>query len=370
MPVAARPAKAIPFGPMGHDNSKTGGEPGRNVSALDVAREAGVSMSAVSRVFTPGASVSAKMRARVLAAAEKLDYVPNVLARSLMTQRTNLVGVILSNFRNPLYLTVLDHFTQQLQQRGLRMILLNISEDDDLDAMARMVMQYRIDGLVVSAGAISPVIAEQCMRRQIPLVAFARRPRSGKMHVVCADNVAGGRMAARRLIEAGHTRFGLITGAKMASTSIERGKGFTDEVKEAGLDVDHVVHATEYSYKAGTEAARQVLSRDDRPEAVFCASDLLAFAVIDYARGKLGLSVPGDLSVIGFDDIELAATDAYNLTTIRQPIEQMVQETLELLTRQMASWTDGWSSRIMACTRVERGTVRAGGATPDQTPPE
>ena len=325
---------------------------------MDVAEEAGVSMSAVSRVFTPGASVSARMRARVSEAADKLGYMPNVLARSLMTQRTHLVGIIQANFNNPVYLTFLDHFTRTLQQRGLRTLLLNVSNENDLEAMSRLVLQYSVDGLVVSAGAISPFITEQCIKRTIPLVAFARRPRSGQLNIVCADNIAGGRMAARRLIDAGHRTFGFVGGPARASTSEDRGKGFRTEVEEAGFTVNASTNASDYGYEAGVEAAREILSRESCPDAIFCASDITAFGVLDVARHEFGYSVPRDLSVVGFDDVNLAAASSYNLTTVSQPVEAMVTETIDILEQQMEMWTGAWETRLMACRIIERGTVR------------
>lgn len=325
---------------------------------MEVAQEAGVSLSAVSRVFTPGASVSARMRERVMAAAQKLDYTPNVLARSLMTQRTRLIGVILANFSNPIYLTILGHITQDMQQRGLRALLLNVSNEDDLESMAQLVLQYSVDGLIVSAGAISPTIAERCNKRNIPLVAFARQPKHGNLNVVCADNVAGGRLAARQFINADHQKISFLAGPATASTSLDRGRGFVDELKDAGLNLHSQIHASFYDYDAGAEAARQLLQVDDQPEAIFCANDMLAFAVLDVARDQLGLNVPEDISVIGFDDVNLSAGSAYNLSTIRQPVELMVSDTLDILGQQIESWTGEWETRLHACTYIERGTVR------------
>lgn len=331
------------------------------ITAQDVAREAGVSLSAVSRVFTPGASVSAKMRVRVMDAADKLGYQPNVLARSLMTQRTNLVGVILANFKNPVYLTVLDHFTRALQARGLRTLLLNVSDGQDLEEMARLVLQYSVDGLVVSAGAISPHITEQCRKRRIPLVAFARRPRRANLHVVCADNAAGGRVAASRLLQSRHRRFGFLAGPANASTTIERGKGFHAEIEEAGHRVIAMTHAREYAYSAGVDSARELLGQPERPDAVFCANDLLAMALMDVARHEYGLCLPGDLSIIGFDDVNLAAAASYGLSTIRQPLEAMVQDTVDILSHRINTWSEGWETRQLACTAVDRTSI----ASPD-----
>lgn len=335
-----------------------GAPAGRRVTAMDVARAAGVSVSAVSRAFTPGASVSARTRARVMAAAAKLDYMPNALARGLMTQRSNLIGIILTNFKNPLYLSVLDHFTHAIQQRGLRALVFNISRGGDLTEAARQILQYSVDGLIVSAGAISPLLAGQCARRQIPVVAFARNPRSKDIDVVCADNVAGGRMAARLLIERGYRRIGYLGGSAQASTSQDRGKGLVGELEDAGLSLHCSVHASEYSYEAGRVAARALLSMDEPPDALFCANDVLAFGALDVARHRFGLSVPGQLGIVGFDDIGLAEADSFSLTTVRQPIEEMVRETIALMMRRMENPRLEPETRLLSCSLVERGTVR------------
>jgi DNA-binding LacI/PurR family transcriptional regulator len=340
------------------NQSRLGNRGSQRTTASEVAQEAGVSLSAVSRVFTPGASVSPRMRARVMDASQKLDYTPNVLARSLMTQRTRLIGVILANFSNPIYLTILDHITRDMQQRGLRALLLNISNEDDLESMAQLVLQYSVDGLIVSAGAISPTITERCKKRNIPLVAFARQPKRGNLNVVCADNVTGGRLAARQFIDAGLQKLSFLAGPATASTSLDRGRGFTDELTEAGLSLHSQVHATFYDYNAGAEAARHLLQVADKPDAIFCANDMLAFAVLDIARDELGLKVPEDISVIGFDDVNLSAGSAYNLSTIRQPVESMVTDTLDILGRQIENWTGEWETRLHACSYIERGTVR------------
>lgn len=331
--------------------------PALRASAADVAREAGVSVSAVSRAFTPGASVSARMRNRVLAAAEKLDYVPNAMARSLMTQRTHLVGVILSNFSNPIYLTVLAHFTRILQQRGLRVLLLNVSPEDDLDATSQMIMQYGIDALIVSAGAISPLITDKCANRNIPLVAFARSPRGGNLHVVCADNVAGGRIAARQLIDAGHRSFAMIAGPRAASTSAGRIKGFQAELEESGFTLGPIEFADSYTYASGVDAAHRLFVQTPHPTGLFCANDMLAFGAMDHLRHKLGLSVPQDISVIGFDDTSLASATSYNLSTVRQPLEDMVLEAVTIVEQKILNGQDKWEKRVFACTYVERGTV-------------
>ncbi|MEM7444199.1 MAG: LacI family DNA-binding transcriptional regulator [Pseudomonadota bacterium] len=333
------------------------------VTADDVAREAGVSISAVSRVFTPGASASSKMRAKVLAASERLDYMPNAMARSLMTNRTNLIGIIMANFKNPVYLSILDSFTHAIQQRGLRSLLFNVSHGDDLEGSVRQIMEYSIDGLIVSAASMSPLLSEQCRRRDIPLVVFARHPRNVKANVVTADNIAGGRMAARLLIERGYRRMAYIGGPETISTSRDRGLGFDQALEEAGLAPAMRVNAADYGYDEGHEAVDRLFAGGDRPEAIFCVNDILAMGVMDALRYDFGLKIPDDIAVVGFDDIHLAGTKPYQLTTIRQPIDAMVRESIDILTDQPGKGDEAPVTRMLPCTVVERGTVRKSGTT-------
>ncbi len=338
----------------------TGKAGGRSrVTAVDVAREAGVSISAVSRVFTPGASASSKMRAKVLAVSERLDYMPNAMARSLMTNRTHLIGIIMANFKNPVYLSILDSFTHAIQQRGLRSLLFNVSRGDDLEASARQIMEYSIDGMIVSAASMSPLLSDQCRRRGIPLVVFARHPRNVKANVVTADNVAGGRLAARLLIERGYRRMAYVGGPETVSTSLDRGSGFDQALAEAGLDRVRRVNATDYGYDEGYEAVSRLLNGGDRPEAVFCANDIMAMAALDAARYDFGLRVPEDFAVIGFDDIPFAATKPYRLTTIRQPMDAMVRQSIDVLTDQISAPDVSPVTRILPCSVIERDTVRS-----------
>lgn len=331
----------------------------QRVTASDVAHEANVSISAVSRVFTAGASVSPRMREKVLAAAEKLEYRPNVMARSLMTQRTALIGIILANFKNPMYLTTLELFTSTLQSRGLRTLVFNVSRGDDVVESARQLMQYGVDGMVVAAASMSQPLVDQCQRQGIPLVSFARQFKGNKVNVVCSDNEAGGRLAGSTLVNRGYRRLAYLGGPKETSTSYFREKGFRDALEDRGLSVFAKINAAEYTYPAGHEAANDLLRDHPDIDGVFCGNDLLAFGAMDVARYQLGLRIPEDLGVIGFDDIEMSSADAFQLTTIRQPLLEMVYQTVEVLTQRIQSGESGPPQKIiLPCKFVERSTLR------------
>ncbi|PKP67351.1 MAG: transcriptional regulator, partial [Alphaproteobacteria bacterium HGW-Alphaproteobacteria-8] len=184
----------------------------------DVAQRAGVSPSAVSRTFTPGASVSQKMRQRVERAAADLGYSPNFLARSLTTRRTKLIGLVSNNFHNPIFLEVFDLFTRGLQDRGLRPLLVNLSNETDPEHSVRMLRQYSVDGVVVASSTLPPGFALAFSDAEIPVVhSFGRHSTAPKVHVVGIDNIECGRMAARELLARGYRRVGFLGGPEAAT---------------------------------------------------------------------------------------------------------------------------------------------------------
>lgn len=329
------------------------------ITASTVARAAGVSISAVSRTYTEGASVSAKTRDRVLAAAARLGYKPNMLARGLMTRQTKLIGILVANFQNPAYLHILDLFTQAIQRRGLHSLIINVAQCDDLSEAVEMVMPYQVDGLIVTSSTLSPALAAECARRRTPVVIFGRYAKDAPVPAVCCDNIQGGRMVADLLLERGYRRLAFIGGPPEVSTTIDRGKGFTERLLERGCDAWRIEIGGEYSYDAGYAAVERLLRAAVAPDALFCADDIIAFGALDAARYQFGLQVPGQLGVVGFDDILLADSGAYSLTTIRQPFPQMVAGTVEALVERIEDRSPITTVRFLPGALIERASVRA-----------
>jgi DNA-binding LacI/PurR family transcriptional regulator len=300
------------------------------VSSIEVARRAGVSQSAVSRTFTPGASVSSETRARVLAAAEELGYRPNVIARSLIRRQTNIIGVAMVRFTNPFYAAVLKACTAKLQGLGYSTMLFNLAEGNDIGNTLPLALQYQVDGIIVTSATLTSVLADECARAGTPVVLFNRYSADSRVNVVQADNVDGGRQVADALLDAGHRRIAYLAGEEESSTNLDRERGFSKRMHERGATV-YLRECGDFGYDEALIAAERLLMRDDRPDAVFCANDFMALAVIDYARMVLGLRIPEELSVIGFDDIEMASWLGYGLTTIRQPLDTMADAAIEVL---------------------------------------
>jgi DNA-binding LacI/PurR family transcriptional regulator len=302
----------------------------RPISQRDVARMAGVSQAAVSRTFTPGASVAPGTRKLVLETAEKLGYRPNVIARSLIKHSTRIIGIAVVRFTNPFYWQVFEQFTQRLQQQGYYTLLLNAAQDQQVEETLPLALQYQVDGIIITSSTLSSHLADEAARADTPVVLFNRYELNTSASAVCCDNTDGGRMVADALLDAGHTRLAYIAGEESSSTNRDRERGFRDRLAEHGHSLWLREAALEYTYQAGYAAAKRLLSRSPWPEAIFCASDLIALGAIDCAR-QLGVKVPDDLSIIGFDDIDMAGWPTYELTTVRQPTNKMVETTIDVL---------------------------------------
>jgi DNA-binding LacI/PurR family transcriptional regulator len=327
------------------------------VTLKDVAQLAGVSRSAVSRTFTEGASVSLKTRTKVERAAAQLGYSPNALASSLTTGRTKLIGLVSNNFHNPLFLEVFDLFTRGLQERGLRPLLVNLSNETDPANSVGMLRQYSVDGVIVASSTLPPSFAEAFRDAGMPVVhSFGRYTTSPHVHVVGIDNVACGRMAAETLVARGYRRVAFLGGPETATSTQDRALGFLGALKAHPEVTVSVSYATAYSFEAGrVEMTKQLMS--DRAEAYFCGDDVIAVGALSAAQSA-GLSVPGDVGLIGLNDMEMARWENIDLTTIRQPIAEIIGASIDLVVGTIAHPDRHPETRLFPCRVVERGTLR------------
>lgn len=302
----------------------------RRASSYDVAALAGVSQSAVSRAFRPGAYLSDALRDRVLEAARTLGFRPNAIARSLATRRSGIVAVALGTIGNPLYPAVLDAFSRRFAEQRLELLLL--TDLTDPDALMQRIIGYQTDAVIVTAATrldASRQLTRRCVAAGVPVMLFNRvLPRLRVPAVTCA-NRDGGRQVAELLIRAGHARFAFIGGPEETSATRDRREGFREALAAAG-HAEPLLEAGSYSYEAGHQALLRLMDRParQRPDALFCTNDLLALGAMDAARRTLGLRVPHDLSVVGFDDLPMAAWESYGLTTVRQRMADMVKATV------------------------------------------
>ena len=323
----------------------------------DVAIRAGVSTSAVSRTFTDGASVSQKMRRKVEVAAKELGYSPNFLARSLTTRRTQLIGLVSNNFHNPIFLQVFDLFTRGLQDNGLRPLLVNLSDETAPEKSLRMLQQYSVDGAIVASSTLPPVFSKTFREQGLPVVhTFGRYTSSPDVHVVGIDNVEAGRMAARELVARGYRSVAFLGGPQAATSTQDRMKGFAEEIAlHPKVRFSHS-YAAAYSFIAGRAEMQRLLKRN-RAEAYFCGDDVLSIGALSAIKDA-DLNVPKDIGIIGLNDMEMASWQNINLTTIQQPIKQIVAASIELMGALLQDPYRYPEARLFPCRLVERGTLR------------
>jgi DNA-binding LacI/PurR family transcriptional regulator len=301
------------------------------VTAHDVARLAGVSQSAVSRVFTPGASASKATVAKVRAAAEQLGYRPDPLARAMITGRTRIIGLVVAYLENQFYPMALERLSRALQDRGYHILV--FMAENSTEKVAEVVQElidYRVDGIITASVSMSNDLTARLLALGIPVVNFNRGQDDARLTDITSDNVAGGRRATEFLIAGGHTRIAHVMGWQGSSTGRDRAEGFRQAMAAAGLAPIAMVDGM-YARDTAAAVARELCIGPDRPDAIFVGNDHMAFAVMDELRFGLGLDVPGDISIVGYDDVPMAAWPAYDLTTIRQPVNRMVGATAEAL---------------------------------------
>lgn len=306
------------------------------VTAKDVAKKAGVSQSSVSRVYFKGASVSKKTREKVLRAAEELGYRPNEFARSLITNRTKMIGLVMKGIQNPFYPQVLKLFTTSFKEKGYSILFVYTNNDEIQQSDIDVLLNYNVEGVIITDATMSLQATEDFKKHKIPLVFFNRKINDDSFQAICCNNLEAGKEIARFLIEKGNTNMLYISGNENTSTSREREEGFAEVLSRHNLTYQKYV--SDYTYESGYDTACWIIEKGERPDAFFVANDIMAFGVLD-ALQKYSI-LPGiDVDVIGFDNIEMAAWPRYNLTTWEQPIDEMVAQTVSYLLQEISEYT-------------------------------
>lgn len=328
------------------------------ITSHEVAALAGVSRSAVSRTFTPGASVAPRTRARVLAAAGKLGYRPNALARSLIVRRTQLIGLVMAEWENPFYTRMLRLFSERLQAEGYQLVLLTSGTEADADNAVRRLLQYQVDGVIVVSARPSPAALGECTRAGTPLVLVNRDVAGRRASSVTCDNARIGRDLVALVTQAGYRRLALLRGDPTAVTSVERTaaiRAAVSTVRGARIVADVI---SSFGYDEGRRAVASLWNGRDRPDVIICSSDLTALGVLDGARTDLRIDVPAALGVVGLGDIPQAGWSAYALTTVHLPIEEMIDLAVKDLLARLAEPDRKPRPMVALATIVSRGSTR------------
>ena len=327
------------------------------ITSRDVAQLAGVSQATVSRVLSSSSRISAETKARVLAAMETLEYVPHAGAQAMKTQRTNTIGVVVADITNPFYPEVLDELTRELDAAGYRVVIWNAGGGSHHDAL-RAIRERAVDGVIFTTATEDSAELQAALKKGSPIVLINRRIDGLECDQVTSDNLSGGAIVADYLIQHGKTRVGFIGGGESASTSRDRGRGFMNRMTEHGYPVpDNLLRQGGFSHEQSFQVMNEFINQANPPQAVFCANDFMAFGALDAVRSN-GLTAPDDFWVIGYDDVEIASWQSFDLTTVRQPSREMARVGAHLLLDRINSPQMTAQHVVFPCELIIRGSAR------------
>lgn len=301
----------------------------------DVARHAGVSIASVSRVVNGGAGVGLEVTRRVQLAVAELGFQPSSVARSLKTARTHILACVIPDVSNPFFPELVRGVEDAGRARGYATLLCNTDDDPEKEAdYLRLLDRRRVDGLILipSRDEAPPPPLLHLMGRGTPVVVADRRLDGFAGDIVLVDNQIGARLAARHLLDLGHRRIGIVNRALDTSTARERQVGFRSELAAAGCYDEELVRFGSYTLESGGVMATELLGAGAPPSAILAGNDLLAIGVLQ-AAAEMGLRVPQDLAVVGFDGILLSRIVVPRLTTVAQPIYELGRLAAELVLR-------------------------------------
>ncbi|MCI5076923.1 LacI family DNA-binding transcriptional regulator [Oricola sp.] len=321
-----------------------------------MAKRAGVSRSAVSRTFTAGASVAPETRERVIAAAHELGYRVNMLARSLSQKRTNLVALVVSDMDHSFRAAVIDQLARKLVRLNYRPFMLPTDPRQDVSHLIDMMLHYNVSGAIVTSDTPPAEIAEECAAHGVPLVLVNKQPMDGAANVTL-DSDKVGRLAATALKRAGCKRVALASQKRPSHSINQRKQAFMRHCPELGLDLVGDFQGAAQNYDGGVEAADAFLNAQTAADGVFCVNDYLALGFLDRLRHGSDIRVPGDLRVVGCDDIAEAAWLSYDLTTIRQDSGLLTDAAVDALVSRIDDPEATPLNTVIDVKLVERGST-------------
>lgn len=295
-------------------------------TSYDVARHAGVSQAAVSRAFSKRGYVGKEARAKIEAAAKELGFRPNALARSLIDKRSRIVAVVIADMYYSFYVAILHQINSALREAGYQTLLFSIPSSQDLDSVVDDVGEYRVDGVIMVSARLTTDVAGMSEALGVPIVLMNRYADQPSANFVIPDDRQGARLAAEFMLAAGHHRFAYIAGLDGASTSRDRGAGFREM-----LPASPQTQVGDFTYEGGFAATEALMRGPAPPDAIFCASDIMAWAAVDALRHEFGLRAGRDVSVIGFNDAAESRWRNYDLTTVVSSPDSMSHRAVEIL---------------------------------------
>ena len=331
----------------------------KRVTSIDVAHLAGVSAAAVSRAFTPGASIAPETKRRVMEAANRLGYQPNVIARSLNKRSSKLIGLLMSGWNNFGYVEILRLLTERLEQQGYEVMLKSVLDGAKLEDNVRQLLQYQVAAIAVVSEVLPVSVAAHCTRSGVPVVLVNRIGRGAGSSAVSLDGVHLGHRVAEFFLARGHRRVALFRGRPDIDFTTDTTEAISARIEVADGSKVVANRTGVLGYAAGRRAIGELFSQSETPDAVFCSYDDTAIGVMDGARIDLGIRIPEDLAVIGNGNRAVASWASHELTTVEYPRDEVVEKALDLLLSRLDNPELEPEAILIKADLIVRGSTRA-----------
>ncbi|MGN7416537.1 LacI family DNA-binding transcriptional regulator [Paenibacillus sp. SAF-068] len=298
----------------------------------DIAREAGVSIATVSQVINGKGKISEKRRAEIMEIMERLHYQPSAIAAALTGKQTYTLGLLVPDISNPYFAELARAVEDRSRQLGYSVVICSTdNKDERVERYLNLLQQKRVDGMMIGTGIDNADILSPLLQQSIPVALIARHMPSLSVHTVTIDDILGGALAAEHLLELGHTHVAVLSEPSKVSSSQERVRGFRETLNKAGHTLEpNQIRASAADLSSAKKEALLLLGESNHPTGLFCCNDIQAIGALQAAK-ELGLRVPEDVSIIGFDNTILASVTSPPLTTVAQPIEELGHRAVDLL---------------------------------------
>lgn len=330
----------------------------KRITSVDVANLAGVSVAAVSRAFTPGASIAPATRERVMEAANTLGYQPNVLARNLNKRSSNLVGLLMSGWNNFGYVDVLRLLSERLEAHGYEVMLKSVLDRDKIGEYVGQMLQYQVAALVVVSEMLPATVAADCTMRGVPTLLVNRIGHGTGSSAVSMDGVSLGNRIADFFVERRHRRIALLRGRDDIDFIDDVMSSISERASASGscevvADLSGVL-----GYAAGRRCINNLFDGAEPPDGVFCSFDHTAIGVMDGARIDLGISIPKDLAVIGNGNRSHASWGAHELTTVGYPGDEVAEKAVQIILSRLKDSSQEPETTLLKTDLIIRASTR------------
>ena len=326
------------------------------VTIKDIARKAGVSYATVSRALNNHPEVNEGTRKRILKIAAEIGYQPNAIARGLVCKQTNTIGLLIPDITNPFYAEVARGIEDAANEVGYTILLCNSNWNEEREERyLNVLIQKQVDGLIIAES--SEKHQSSLLETRLKSTVFISRINFANSTSVIIDNITGGRMAVEHLLNKGHQRIAFIGGLEDISANQERLKGYKNALEAHNISINqNYIRNSNFKRESGHYVMKEILKINPKPTAVFAANDLLALGAIQAIKEQ-GMSIPGDVAVVGFDDIEFASLPEIQLTTVAQPKYNMGKLALLTLVEQIKSKSFVRQKIMLEPELIIRGTT-------------